>query len=215
VIFLGREKMIATPPQKISGATGNAVDPTQTCVTEPKVRLIVMINDNDDITGTHAGLMIDFGKEAVLYDPGGSYRGIMYRWNPSYPQPWQRWPHRNTNGIYSVNLDEYPDGAKEVVNKDGTIDDVIVFSWKEYIAYQRKDGPNVYGCEYWIPQSHAERIKELINQFGGQSGGLCAYITSQLLQKSGGIFHGLPISRTPPGLGSDLKKIPTVTIINY
>jgi hypothetical protein len=173
-----------------------------------------MINDNDAI-GTHTGLMIDSGKDAVLYDPGGSYRGIMYRWNPSYPQPWRHEPHLSDSGIYYINIDEYPDAAKKVVNKNGTIDDVIVFSWKEYIAYHRADGPTVYGCQYWIPQSHAERIKKLIGKSNGHTLGSCAFTTAKLLQSSGGIFQGLPFSLTPSGLGSDLKKISTVTVIEY
>ena len=33
----------------------------------------VVINNNNAVIGTHAGLVVGSGKDAVLYDPGGSY----------------------------------------------------------------------------------------------------------------------------------------------
>ena len=35
---------------------------------------VVIINNNNMITGTHAGVVIGSGNDAMLYDPGGSYR---------------------------------------------------------------------------------------------------------------------------------------------
>ncbi|MGQ5525218.1 hypothetical protein ACUHMQ_18420, partial [Chitinimonas sp. PSY-7] len=34
----------------------------------------VVINNNTPVIGTHAGVVVGSGKDAVLYDPGGSYR---------------------------------------------------------------------------------------------------------------------------------------------
>ena len=34
----------------------------------------VVINNNDPVIGTHAGVVVGSGSNAVLYDPGGSYR---------------------------------------------------------------------------------------------------------------------------------------------
>ena len=89
------------------------------------------------------------------------------------------------------------------------------FAWDDYIAYHLADGPDVAGYEFEIPQGHAKRIEELIQEYSGRYLGHCALTISEMLKDSGGIFSELPISRFPSGLAESLSRIPNVKIIKY
>jgi hypothetical protein len=153
------------------------------------VKLQVMINNNME---GHAGMRIDEGNDAILYDPGGSYSGC-------YKRPCRQ-----------------PDGEPiERWSGDAFYGDPRQFEWNDYISYHLSDGPDITGYEFSIPYSHAERVKELISEYGGISKGLCAATTSNLLRRSGGVFAQLPGASTPWGLASDLKQLPGVRVIRY
>jgi len=141
--------------------------------------LRVVINNNN--VG-HAGFVIGEGENALLYDPGGSYSGCFQK---SCSKP---------------NGDHYDVGSGQALfGSDVDIDD--------YVAYQRSDGEKVNIYLFVIDADHADRIKNLVSQYGGRMPFACATTVSSLLIESGGIFSNMGVSRTPWGLESELKDI--------
>lgn len=152
--------------------------------------IIIMINNN--MIG-HAGLRVDKGDSALLYDPAGSYTGCYKR----------SCKDNEGNPIVRGSGDAFYGEPGE-------------FEWSDYLAYQLYDGPDVTGYSFEIPQSQAETIKDLIiDTYKGRASFGCATTISSLLKESGGVFAQLPGASTPWGLASDLSKVPGVNIIRY
>lgn len=188
IFDLSDPKIIIPEPSEPSKMP--ALEACTNCEQNKDIPIIIMINSNGI---THAGLMINEGKNAILYDPGGHYSGCYKRevCKDDDGGPIER---GTGDAFYGI---------------DGSVD------WGDYIAYQLDDGPDVTGYKFNIPRSHGEKIINLIDEIGGQSPLLCAITISNILMNSGGIFENITECVFPSTLGDELYRIPNVEIIKY
>lgn len=146
----------------------------------------VMINRGGE---THAGMMIGEGKNALLFDPGGSYTRC---------------------SLSKCSLDEY-DKERE---KRGSGDCLTAnnFNWGQYLAYHRGDGPYVEVYEFVVSTEQAELMRKDITDNGGADSGWCAARITEVLKRSGGVFSDLDDNplffgiRRPATLGKQLYE---------
>lgn len=142
--------------------------------------LLVMINNNNM---GHAGFMIGEGKDAMLYDPAGSYTGCYLRacenGDPSY---------RGSDDAFKY----------------------AHFDWNDYLAYQRADGPKVNVYQFIVSEEQSQIIRIKLQRRGGANPPYCATAIAEVLKSSGGEFSNLSepmLIRTPWGLEDELKSI--------
>jgi RHS repeat-associated protein len=124
---------------------------------------IFVINTNGH---GHAGMVVGSGSNALLYDPGGSYRGT---------------GSGNTMEGKEVNL-------------------------KNYLKYQRLDGPKVRTITFDTTPEEEAQIKKNIDEQGGCIPGLCATCVGNVI-RGVGRFANLPLTWTPGSLGRALDNI--------
>ncbi|HHR6501293.1 TPA: PAAR domain-containing protein [Providencia alcalifaciens] len=144
------------------------------------VNIYVMIATDGE---GHVGLVVGDGKEALLYDPGGSYTGCFKR-NCEDGAP----THRGSN-------DQFP---------------YPMWEWEDYLAYHLEDGENVSVIEFTIPKAQAELLVQIIDEKGGGAPLFCAANVSDALKRSGGIFTQLPtvaFIRLPSTFKNELMDI--------
>ncbi len=116
-------------------------------------KVIVMVNDNGNFLGTHAGLMIGVSghKDSLIYDPGGSYD-----------------PCRGKKNCKT----EQKIGSDRVVYGNDT-------DFSHYIKFQiDDDGADVHVFTFDVAVKDIDEIKFRIQSQGGGSGGECATMVS-------------------------------------
>lgn len=131
----------------------------------------------------HAGLVIDDGENALLYDPGGGYTGCYLRGCEDGAPT-----HRGSS-------DQFP---------------YPMWEWDDYLAYHLYDGPKVSVIQFTVPRKQANRLRDIIDDMGGGSPLYCAERVSVALKSSGGIFERLPEAngiKTPWTLKSELMDL--------
>jgi RHS repeat-associated protein len=149
----------------------------------------VVINNNNMVTGTHAGLVLDTsGPKPFIYDPYGTF-------DPS--------AHAPVNVSPLVRDQQYPDR-----DEGGYVEGSDLAS---YVNYQLTDGPNVQVYLFFTTPAEEAEIEARAKASGAPGtvlveGGTCAGQVSGALQGIGP-FAGLPYSATPAGLGNDVSKL--------
>lgn len=142
-------------------------------------RIFVMINNH--LYG-HAGLIIDEGEHAFLYDPSGTYDGRDERGSIQ--------SFRGSGDFF-----EYPE-----------------FDWDSYLDLHLNDGLDVVVFEFIVPRSQMERMKDIVLYESESAGFFgCAKNVARVLLESGGIFEDKGIQKntfyTPWGLKEILLNI--------
>ncbi|WP_272660704.1 hypothetical protein [Providencia sp. PROV150] len=132
---------------------------------EDPVKIFVIVNYNWGIG--HTGLVVGEGEDALLYDPSGGYSEC-----PS-------------KECYN-NIEEYrtPRGSGEFFHYPE-------FNWDDYLSFQLWDGQDVQIIEFTVPREQAEKITELIYNYGTAGWAMYADTVFYVLKESGGIFNAL------------------------
>jgi len=142
-------------------------------------RIFVMINNQ---SYGHAGLVIDEGEDALLYDPSGTYDGRDDR------------------------------GAIQSFRGSGDFFEYPEFDWDSYLSLHLNDGIDIVVFEFILPRSQVNRMKDIVLYESEIAGFFaCAKNVARVLLTSGGIFKDQGIKEntfyTPWGLKAILLNI--------
>ena len=127
--------------------------------------IVVVVNNNTSIIGTHVGIIVRGAGSNLIYDPGGSF----------------------------------------MQNAGKGSGDTIGGKIKDYIAFQKTDGPDVQTYTVKTSEEDDLKITENIEQ-GGCDPGFCSICAGAVL-RGVGPFKNLGSTRTPAGMGREMKKI--------
>ncbi|GAA0352077.1 hypothetical protein L9H26_16535 [Morganella psychrotolerans] len=129
------------------------------------VKVFVVINYN--LGMGHTGLVVGEGEDALLHDPSGSYSECPSK--QCYNNEYEYRTLRSSGEFF-----HYPE-----------------FDWDDYLSFQLWDGPDVQVIEFILPKVQADKITELIYNYGMADSFKCSDTVFKILKESGGIFNSL------------------------